>query len=99
VGFSTGGLYSLEFIVRIGSINQNVDPSVARCRGQSSAVFYSATFPATSLRYGVRSSLLAARNRIPYRPIISLLITQQRRFASSFMLNPHRQRLLPLPAL
>ena len=61
--------------MRIARSNQNKSLVVARCRSQCSAVFCSAILPATSPRYSARSSLLAARNHIPYRPIILLLTT------------------------
>jgi hypothetical protein len=99
VGLRLGGLPTVAFVVKTARSNQNKSLAVAQCRSQCSAVFCSAIFPATSPRYSVRSSLLAARNHIPYRPIILLLTTLQRPFTSSFLFNPHRQRLLPLPAL
>jgi hypothetical protein len=38
VGFSASGVSAVGFIVKIGAINQNVDPSVAPCRNQRIAV-------------------------------------------------------------
>ena len=38
MGFSAGAVSAVGFIVKIGAIKQNVDPSVALCRSQPIAV-------------------------------------------------------------
>jgi hypothetical protein len=82
VGLRLGGLPTVGFVVKTARSNQNKSLAVAQYQSQCSAVFCSAIFPATNPRYSVRSSLLAARNHIPYRPIILLLATLQRPFTS-----------------
>lgn len=62
MGFSTGGVFAVGFIVKIGTINQNVDPSVALCRSQRIAVSGCIVLPALSLRCRVLGYLLGTRN-------------------------------------
>ena len=50
MGFSAGGVSAVGFIVKIGSIKQNVDPPVALCRSQPIAVSGRIILPALSLR-------------------------------------------------
>ena len=57
MGFSAGGVSAVGFIVKIGAINQNVDPSVALCRSQRIAVSGGIVLPALSLRCTVLGCL------------------------------------------
>ena len=63
MGFSAGGVSAVGFIVKIGAINQNVDPSVALCRNQRIAVSGGIILPALSLRCMVLGCLLGTCNR------------------------------------
>ena len=62
MGFSAGGVSAVGFIVKIGSIKQNVDPSVALCRSQPIAVSGRIILPALSLRCRVLGCLLGTYN-------------------------------------
>jgi hypothetical protein len=62
MGLRLDGLPTVGFIVKIGSIKQNVDPSIALCRSQPIAVSGRIILPALSLRCRVLGCLLGTRN-------------------------------------
>ena len=62
MGFSAGGLSTVEFIVKIAAINQNVDPSVAVCRSQRRAVPGCTALPALACVAGCLDTYLGQCN-------------------------------------
>ena len=57
MGFSAGSVSAVGFIVKIGAINQNVDPAVALCPSQPIAVSGCIVLPALRLRWMVLGCL------------------------------------------
>jgi Phage integrase, N-terminal SAM-like domain len=99
LGIRVGGLYPVEFIVRIARSNQNKSLAVARCQSQRRAVFCCSILPASSPPYSLRGSLLVPRNYISCHPSSRHSLLSSVRLPRRSCYNPHRRRYLPLPTL
>jgi hypothetical protein len=98
VGFSAGGVSAVGFIVKIGAINQNVDPSVALCRSQRIAVSGCIIFLLLACVAWCLDAYVghAIATQTPTSSAYSLsgTISEQRRFCY----NPHRRPALLHPS-
>ena len=87
MGFSAGGVSAVGFIVKIGAINQNVDPSVALCRSQRIAVSGCIVLPALSLRCMVLGCLLGTCNCNSDHHLFRLLTLRHYQLTTTFLLQ------------
>jgi hypothetical protein len=87
VGFSAGGVSAVGFIVKIGAINQSVDPSVALCRSQRIAVSGCIVLPAFSLRCMVLGCLLGTCNCNSDHHLFRLLTPQHYQLTTTLLLQ------------
>jgi hypothetical protein len=87
VGFSARGVFAVGFIVKIGAINQNIDPSAALCRSQRIAVSVGIILPALALRCVVLGCLLGTCNCNSDHHLFRLLIPRHYQLTMTFLLQ------------